>query len=73
MFWSMEEIFWPTSKKLFKSTHNKIQKILKLKTSLANDYATVCLIDYPYLKKYELIAIDLSKQQKLDADPNATQ
>ena len=30
------------------------------------------LLDYPYLKKcYKLIATDLSKQQKLDADPKA--
>ena len=34
------------------------------------DYTTGCLLDYPYFKKYfKLIAIDLSKQQKLDADP----
>ena len=31
---------------------------------------TGCLIDYPYFKKYhKLIAIDLSKQQKLDSGP----
>ena len=34
------------------------------------DYTTGCLLDYPYFKKYfKLIAIDLSKQQKRDADP----
>ena len=34
-----------------------------------NDYIT-----YPYFKKYyKLIAIYLSKQQKLDADPKAIQ
>ena len=33
-----------------------------------------CLLDYPYFKKYyELIAIDLSKQQELDADPKVIQ
>ena len=33
-----------------------------------------CLLDYPYFKKYrKLIAKDLSKQQKLDADPKAIQ
>ena len=38
------------------------------------DYRTGCLLDYPYLKKYhKLIAIDLSKQQKLDANPKAIQ
>ena len=34
------------------------------------DYTTGCLLDYTYLKKYyKVIAIDLSKQQALDADP----
>ena len=37
-----------------------------------NDYTTGCLLDYTYFKKYyKLIAIDLSKQQKLDADSEA--
>ena len=34
----------------------------------------VCLLDYPYFENhYKLIAIDLSKQQALDADPRAVQ
>ena len=34
----------------------------------------VDLLDYTYFKKYyEMIAIDLSKQQALDADPRAIQ
>ena len=38
----------------------------------SDDYTTDCLIEYPYSKiYYKLIAIDLSKQQKLDADPKA--
>ena len=37
-------------------------------------YATGCLLDYIYFKKYyKMIAIDLSKQQALDADPRAIQ
>ena len=33
---------------------------------------TGCLLDYTFFKKYyKLIAKDLSKQQKLDADPKA--
>ena len=32
------------------------------------------LVDYPHFKEYyKVIAIDLSKQQKLDADPKAIQ
>ena len=46
----------------------------KIATDQGDDYTTGCLLDYPYFKKYyELITIDLSKQQKLDADPKAIQ
>ena len=52
-------------------TYDSIRKIA---TSEGDDYTTGCLLDYPYFKKYyKLIAIDLSKQQKLDADPKAIQ
>ena len=34
----------------------------------------MCLLDYTYFKNdYKVIAIDLSKQQALDADPKAIQ
>ena len=37
-----------------------------------DDYTTGCLLDYSYFKEnYKMIAIDLSKQQVLDADPRA--
>ena len=43
-------------------------------TGQSDDYATGFSLDYPYFKKYyKLIAMDLSKQQKLDADPKAIQ
>ena len=43
-------------------------------TGQGNDHTTGCLLDYPYFKKYQkLIAIDLRKQQKLDADLKAIQ
>ena len=52
-------------------TYDNIRKIT---TGQRDDYTTECLLDYPYFKKYyKLIAIDLSKQQKLDADPRAIQ
>ena len=39
-----------------------------------DDYTTGCLLDYTYFKEnYKLIAIDLRKQQELDADPKAIQ
>ena len=52
-------------------TYDNIKKIA---TGQGDDYTTGCLLDYRYFKKYyKLIAIDLSKQQKLDADPKAIQ
>ena len=42
-------------------------------TGQGDDYATACLLHYNYFKKYKMIAIDLSKQQALDADPKAIQ
>ena len=39
-----------------------------------DDYATGCLLDYDYFKDYyKMIAINLSKQQALDAEPKAIQ
>ena len=38
------------------------------------DYTTGSLLDFDYLKKhYKLVAVDLSKQKELDADPRAIQ
>ena len=43
-------------------------------TGQDDEYKTGCLLDYPYFKKnYNLNTIDLSKQQKLDANPKAMQ
>ena len=50
------------------------ENIRKIATDQGDDYTTGCLLDYSYLKDhYKLIAIDLSKQQTLDADPRAIQ
>ena len=54
-----------------KVTYDNIRKIA---TGQGEDYATGCLLDYPYFKDtYKMIAVDLSKQQALDADPRAIQ
>ena len=38
------------------------------------DYTTGSLLDYDYFNKhYKLVAVDLSKQKELDADPRAIQ
>ena len=37
-------------------------------------YTTGCLLDYAYFQEnYRVIAVDLSKQKALDADPKAIQ
>ena len=46
----------------------------KIATSTGDDYTTSCLLDYPYFKdNYKMTAVDLSKQQTLDADPRTNQ
>ena len=43
-------------------------------TSQGDDYTASCLLDYVYFENYyKMTAIDLSKQQALDADPKAIQ
>ena len=56
--------------------NNKVtyKNIRKIATDQGDDYTTVCLLDYIYFKNYyKMIAVDLSKQQALDADPVAIQ
>ena len=49
------------------------ENIRKITIGQGDDYTTGCLLDYTYFKKYKMIAIDLSKQQVLDANPKAIQ
>ena len=50
-----------------KVTHENIRKVT---TGQGDHYTTGCLLDYIYFKNYyKMIAVDLSKQQALDADP----
>ena len=52
-------------------TYENIQKIA---TGQGDDYSNVCLLDYNYFKVFcKIIAVDLSKQQALDADPKLIQ
>ena len=56
--------------------NNKVtyENILKIATGQGDDHKTGCLLDYIYFKNYyKMIAVDLSKQQALDADPKAIQ
>ena len=61
---------------LFDQPINRMTKtyenIRKITTGQGDDYTTGCLLDYSYFNEnYKMIAIDLSKQQALDADPRA--
>ena len=48
------------------------ENIELITTGERDDNTTGCLLDYPYFKEsYKMIAIDLSKQQTLEADPRA--
>ena len=52
-------------------TYDNIRKIV---TSQRDEYTTCCLLDYNYFNKYYKVTdTDLSKQQALDADPQAIQ
>ena len=56
--------------------NNKVtyENIRKIATDKRDDYTTGCLLDYSYFAHtYKMIAVDLSKQQALDADPRAIQ
>ena len=52
-------------------TYNNFRKV---GTGQGGDYTTGCLLYYTYFQeRCKLILIDLSKQQKLNADPTAIQ
>ena len=49
-------------------------EVRKVSTGHDDDYTTGSLLDYAYFKdNYKSIAVDLSKQKALDADPRAIQ
>ena len=66
-----EKNFFDQPVKNDKVTYKNIRKIA---TGKGDDYTTGCLLDYPYFKDhYKMIAVDLSRQNELDADPRAIQ
>ena len=59
---------------LVRNNMKTYDKIRKIATSQEYDYTTGYLLDYNYFKQYyNMIAIDLSKQQALDANSEAIQ
>ena len=52
----------------------KYRELKKVMIGKGERYTTGSLLDYNYFKKhYKLVAVDLSKQKELDADPRAIQ
>ena len=65
-----KHFFW-SAKKNDRATYVNIRKTA---TGHRDDYVTDCLISYVYFQShYKMIAIDLSKQQALDAGRKAVQ
>ena len=59
---------------LIKNNKVTYENIRKIATGQGGDYTTRCLLDYLYFTNtYKMIAVDLSKQQALDAYPRAIQ
>ena len=59
---------------LIKNNKVTYKNIRKIATGQGHGYTTGCLLDYPYfMDTYKMIAVDLSKQQALDADPRTIQ
>ena len=57
-----------------KNNKGTYENIRKIAIGQGDDYTTGCLLDYQYFTDtYKMIAVDLSKQQALDADPRAIQ
>ena len=51
-----------------------MKKIKKLTAGHGEDYTTISLLDYDYIKNhYRFIAVDLSRQKELNADPKSIQ
>ena len=56
------------------SMNKTYENIRKIATGKGDDYTTGCLLDYPCFKEnYKMIAIDLIRQNELDADTRAIQ
>ena len=57
-----------------KNNKKNYKNIRKIATGQGDDYTTGYLLDYSYfMDTYKMIAVDLSKQQALDADPKVIQ
>ena len=56
--------------------NNKVtyENMRKIATGQGDDYTTGCLLDFTYFRDYyNMIAVDLSKEQAINFDPKAIQ
>ena len=52
----------------------RYEEIRKLTTGQSENYTTGCLLHYDFIKNhYRFIAVDLSRQKELNADPKTMQ
>ena len=49
------------------------RQLKKVMIGKGEDYTTGSLLDFNYFDKHKLVAVGLSKQKELDADPRAIQ
>ena len=67
----MKEIFMIIQLKVMLKKYRELKKVMIGK---GEDYTAGYLLDFNYFDKYnKLVAVDLSKQKELDADPRAIQ
>ena len=55
------------------SDNEKYRELKKVMIGKGEDYTTGSLLDFNYFDKHKLVAVDLSKQKELDADPRSIQ
>ena len=58
---------------LIENDVEKYKELKKVMIGKGEDYTTESLLDHNGFKKHKLVAVDLSKQKELDADPRAIQ
>ena len=52
----------------------RYNELLKMTTGRSEDYSTGCLLDYDYyIKDFNIVGIDLSRQAVIDSDPKINQ
>ena len=73
-FQGVNRLFVMAFNRAIESNIEKYRELEKVMIGKGEDYTTGSLLDFNYFDKhYKLVAVDLSKQKELDADPRAIQ